>query len=110
MLETWVQSLGRKIPWSREWQPTPVFLYGEFLGEGNLAGYSPWSHKESDTTERLMHMCAHTHTHTYTQTQTQTHTHTHTHTHTLMGVFVVQGWALRLQPEFMLIRKRGRAL
>ena len=96
MLETWVQSLGRKIPWSREWQPTPVFLYGEFLGEGNLAGYSPWSHKESDTTERLMHMCAHTHTHTYTQTH--------------MGVFVVQGWALRLQPEFMLIRKRGRAL
>ena len=28
--------------------PTPVFWPGEFLGL-----YSPWGHKESDTTERL---------------------------------------------------------
>ena len=26
MQETWVQSLGWKIPWRRKWQPTPVFL------------------------------------------------------------------------------------
>ena len=42
-----------KIPWRRAWQPTPVFLPGESHGQRNLAGYSPWSHKESDTTERL---------------------------------------------------------
>ena len=43
----------RKIPWRREWQPTPVFLPGEFQGQRSLVGYSPWGHKESDTTERL---------------------------------------------------------
>ena len=42
-----------KIPWRREWQPTPVFLPGEFQGWRNLAGSSPWGHKESDTTEWL---------------------------------------------------------
>ena len=31
----------RKIPWRREWQPTPVFLPGESHGQRNLAGYSP---------------------------------------------------------------------
>ena len=41
----------RKIPWGREWQPTPVFLSGESHGQRSLAGYSPWGHKESDTTE-----------------------------------------------------------
>ena len=35
-----------KIPWSRKWQPTPVFLPGKFHGLGNLAGYSLWGHKE----------------------------------------------------------------
>ena len=39
--------------WRRAWQPTPVFLPGEFHGLRNLAGYSPWGRKESDTTERL---------------------------------------------------------
>ena len=31
-----------KIPWSRKWQPTPVFLPGEFHGQRSLVGYSPW--------------------------------------------------------------------
>ena len=44
MRETWVW----KIPWRRERLPTPVFWPGEFHGL-----YSPWGHKESDTTERL---------------------------------------------------------
>ena len=35
----------------REWQPTPVFLPGEFHGQRSLAGYSPWGHKGSDRTE-----------------------------------------------------------
>ena len=43
----------RKIPWKKEWQPSLVFLPGESYGERNLMGYSPWSHKESDTTEQV---------------------------------------------------------
>ena len=31
----------------------PVFLPGESHGQRSLAGYSPWGHKESDTTEQL---------------------------------------------------------
>ena len=33
-----------KIPWKREWLPTPIFLFlpGEFHGQRSLAGYSPW--------------------------------------------------------------------
>ena len=34
-----------KIPWSRKWQPTSVFLLGKFHGQKSLAGYSPWGHK-----------------------------------------------------------------
>ena len=43
----------RKIPWSRKWQSTPVFLSGESHGQRSLAGYSPWGHKEWDTAESL---------------------------------------------------------
>ena len=35
-----------------------IFLPGEFHEQKKLVGYSPWGHKESDTTKR------HTHTHT----------------------------------------------
>ena len=45
MFNPWVG----KIPWRRVQQPTPVFLPGESHGQRSLAGYSPWSHKESDT-------------------------------------------------------------
>ena len=45
-----------RIPWKREWQPTPVILPGEFHGQRSLAGYSPWGHKESGTTEQLTHV------------------------------------------------------
>ena len=27
-----------KMPWSREWQPTPVFLAGKFYGQRSLTG------------------------------------------------------------------------
>jgi len=40
-----------KIPWRRKWQPTPVFLPEKSSGQRSLVGYSPWGHKESDTTE-----------------------------------------------------------
>ena len=51
--ETWVQSLGWEDTWRREWQPTPVFLPGQFHGQRSLEGYSLWGQKESDTTEQL---------------------------------------------------------
>ena len=31
----------RKIPWRREWQPTPVFFLGKSHGQRKLEGYSP---------------------------------------------------------------------
>ena len=31
--ETQVRSLGQEDPWKKEWQPTPVFLPGEFHGQ-----------------------------------------------------------------------------
>ena len=31
-----------KIPWRRSWQPSPVFLPGEFHGQRSLVGYSLW--------------------------------------------------------------------
>ena len=43
----------RKIPWRRKWQPTPVLLPGKFHRWRSLVGYSPWGHKESDTTKSL---------------------------------------------------------
>ena len=41
-----------KIPWRREWQPTPVFLPGKSHAQRSLVGGSPGS-KESDTTGQL---------------------------------------------------------
>ena len=39
------------IIWRRQWHPTPVLLPGKSHGQRSLVGYSPWGHKESDTTE-----------------------------------------------------------
>ena len=51
-LETWVRMpRSGRFPWSRAWQPTPVFLPGESYGQRSLEGYSPWGGKESDKTE-----------------------------------------------------------
>ena len=84
MRETWVQSLGwegfpggisgkepicqrrrhkrrgfdpwvGKIPWRGKWLPTPVLFPGESHGQRSLKGYSPWGHKEKDTTEVTQH-------------------------------------------------------
>ena len=37
----------------RQWHPTPVLLPGKSQGRRNLVGWSPWGHRESDTTEQL---------------------------------------------------------
>ena len=55
----------RKIPWSRKWEPTPVFLPGKFHGQRSLAGYT---------------------VHGAAKSWTQLHTHTHAHTHTHMNI------------------------
>ena len=48
MRETWFDAWVGKISWRRERLLTPVFWPGEFHGL-----YSPWDHKELDTTEWL---------------------------------------------------------
>ena len=49
----WVE----KIPWSRKWQPAPVFLPGKPHGQRSLVGYTQWGQTQlSDK-----------HTHTYSQ-------------------------------------------
>ena len=40
-----------KIPWSRKWQPTPVYLPGESHGLRSLLGCIPWGHKKLGMTE-----------------------------------------------------------
>ena len=72
MRETQVHSLVWEDPWRREWQPTPVFLPGEF--QRSLAGYRQWDRKEVDLTEVTWHACL------------CTHTHTHTHTHIIKSL------------------------
>ena len=59
-----------KSPGEGNGYPLQYSCLGESHGQRSLEGYSPWGHKESDTTEPL------THTHTHT------HTHIHTHIHT----------------------------
>ena len=41
----WVE----KIPWSRKWQPTPVFLPGEFHGQRSLAGLQSMGSQRNQT-------------------------------------------------------------
>ena len=38
--EVGITKVNWKIPWRREWLPTPVFLPGEFHEQGSLLGYS----------------------------------------------------------------------
>ena len=44
-----------KIPWRREWQPTPVFLPEKSHGLRSLTG--TWDHKESGMTEHKAPWC-----------------------------------------------------
>ena len=54
MQETQVQSLGWEDPLEKEMTThSSILVLGESQGQRNLAGYSPWSPKDSDTTELL---------------------------------------------------------
>ena len=48
MQETWVRFLGQEDSLGRKWQPTPIFLPGEFHEQRSLVSYSPWGRKELD--------------------------------------------------------------
>jgi len=47
-----IPTLGRS-PGEGNGKPLQVFLLGKSQGWRSLVGYSPWGHRESDTTERL---------------------------------------------------------
>ena len=51
MQETRVQPQGQEDPLEKGWLPTPIFLSEESHGQRNLAGYTPWDHKQSDMSE-----------------------------------------------------------
>ena len=53
MQETQVQFLGLEDTLEEEVANHSSILPGEPNGQRSLVGYSPWSHKESDTTEQL---------------------------------------------------------
>ena len=38
-----------KVPWRRQWQPTPLILSGKCHGQRSLMGSGQWGHKELDT-------------------------------------------------------------
>ena len=50
---SWFNPWVGKIPWRRKWQRTPVLLPRKFHGWRSLVGYSPWSHRDSDTAAQL---------------------------------------------------------
>ena len=48
----WVRSLGREDPLEEEMAShSSSLLPGESHGQRSLVGYSPWDHKELETTE-----------------------------------------------------------
>ena len=51
MQETWVQSLGREDLLEKGMATHSNILAWRIHGQWSLAGYSPWGHKELDTTE-----------------------------------------------------------
>ena len=54
MRETWVRSLGREdSPGEGNGNPLQYSCLGNPMDGGALVSYSPWGHKESDTTEQL---------------------------------------------------------
>ena len=62
-----------RFPWRRKWQSTPIFLPGEFHGQGSLSGCSLWGRK----TERL-----------------STESMTRKHEERFSSDFMANGWAL----------------
>ena len=53
MWETQVLALGQEDPMEKVMAIPASILPREFYGQRNLAGYSPWGHKDSNMTEQL---------------------------------------------------------
>ena len=53
MQETWVQSLAWEDLLEKEMATHPSILPGKSHGQRSMVSYSPWGHKELDTTEWL---------------------------------------------------------
>ena len=56
MQKAWVQSLGWEDPLEKGMDIHSNILAWRIPWMGSLASYSPWGHKESDTTEQLTHI------------------------------------------------------
>ena len=52
MQDMQVQSLGQKDPLEKKMAIHSSILAGESHGQRSLVGYSPWGHKELDTTKQ----------------------------------------------------------
>ena len=70
----WVLSLGSKDPLEKELAAHSSILAWK-KSQRSLMCYSPWGHKELDTTKRLTH--------------THTHTHTHIHLNFTLSFFLI---------------------
>ena len=46
-----------KIPWRREWRPTPVFLPGKSIRQRSLVDYSPRGHRRIKHNGEKEHAC-----------------------------------------------------
>ena len=53
MWESWVQPLGWEDPLEEGSNPVQYYCLENPHGQRSLAGYSSWSRKESDMTEKL---------------------------------------------------------
>ena len=53
MQETWVRYLGWEDTLEKETATQSSILAWRIHGQRSPAGYSPWGHKDLDTTERL---------------------------------------------------------
>ena len=87
-----------KIPLRRAWQPTPVFLPGESLGQTSLGGDGPQGLKEQDTTEVTSPTC----THTYSEEQERMMTKGEKNESIFTMLFIVDFYSLNILilPEF----------
>jgi len=74
--------------WRRKRQPTPVLLPGKSHGQRSLVGYSPWRHKELDTTEWLyLHTLGRTICFSHSTDSNVNLIQTHLHRHILNNVW-----------------------
>ena len=80
----------RRSPGEGNGNPLQYFLPGESHGQWNLVGYSPWGHKELDTTEQL-HF--HFHLHGYLM-QTEETLSVSSHNTAKCEAIIPLGWIL----------------